>query len=410
MRQLGTPLSQTLHLSASTAIEPPVILLEMKFYRIDDLPPYVFATVDQLKRELRREGHDVVDLGFGNPDLPSPAIAVEKLREAARRPANHRYSASRGIEHCARGQRALRAPIRRQLDPETAGGEHDRREGRSRTPAVGARGRGDTSSCRPRATRFTSSRRDSRVRRSSTRPPRRHRRDRGGVGDVRRRRGRDRLVPAQPDDGRRDAGACSGSSTSRASASSCSCTTSRTPTSPSTATTLRPCSQAEGADECAVELYSLTKSFSMAGWRVGFVVGRAEVVAALAKLKSYLDYGTFQPIQIAATVTLREAADYPRELCEIYRAAGTRSAPGSRARAGTSSRRSGRCSSGRRCRSAAGARLPRGRASPGARGERRGQPRHRLRRRRRGPRALRADRERAADRPGDARIKRLLEH
>jgi len=77
--------------------------------------------------------------------------------------------------------------------------------------------------------------------------------------------------------------------------------------------------QAEGAHERAVELYSLTKSFSMAGWRVGFAVGNAEAVAALAKLKSYLDYGTFQPIQIAATVTLREAIGYPDELCETYR-------------------------------------------------------------------------------------------
>jgi alanine-synthesizing transaminase len=57
----------------------------------------------------------------------------------------------------------------------------------------------------------------------------------------------------------------------------------------------------------------------MAGWRVGFVLGRADVVGALAKLKSYLDYGTFQPIQIASTVTLREAPEYPAEVCEIYR-------------------------------------------------------------------------------------------
>jgi alanine-synthesizing transaminase len=76
--------------------------------------------------------------------------------------------------------------------------------------------------------------------------------------------------------------------------------------------------QAEGADECAVELYSLTKSFSMAGWRVGFVLGRADVVEALAKLKSYLDYGTFQPIQIAATVTMNEASDYPAEVNAVY--------------------------------------------------------------------------------------------
>ena len=92
----------------------------MKFYRIDDLPPYVFATVDQLKRELRHEGHDVVDLGFGNPDLPSPAIAVEKLREAALRPANHRYSVSRGIEQL---RRAVSEHYARRfgvtIDPET---------------------------------------------------------------------------------------------------------------------------------------------------------------------------------------------------------------------------------------------------------------------------------------------------
>jgi alanine-synthesizing transaminase len=62
----------------------------------------------------------------------------------------------------------------------------------------------------------------------------------------------------------------------------------------------------------------MTKSFSMAGWRVAFLVGNAEVVAALAKLKSYLDYGTFQPIQIAATVTLNEAVDYPTEVNEVY--------------------------------------------------------------------------------------------
>jgi alanine-synthesizing transaminase len=78
--------------------------------------------------------------------------------------------------------------------------------------------------------------------------------------------------------------------------------------------------QAEGAKEVAVELYSMTKSFSMAGWRVAFLVGNPEVVAALAKLKSYLDYGTFQPIQIAATVTLNEAPDYPKEALAIYQA------------------------------------------------------------------------------------------
>src|SRR5919109_4656065 len=69
----------------------------LEFRRIGGLPPYVFATINNLTLELRRAGEDVVDLGFGNPDLPSPPAAVEKLREAAEKAHNHRYSASRGI-------------------------------------------------------------------------------------------------------------------------------------------------------------------------------------------------------------------------------------------------------------------------------------------------------------------------
>jgi alanine-synthesizing transaminase len=77
--------------------------------------------------------------------------------------------------------------------------------------------------------------------------------------------------------------------------------------------------QVPGAKDVAVELYTLTKSFSMAGWRVGFMVGNAEVVAALGRLKSYLDYGTFQPIQIAAIVTMNEEPEFPKQVCEIYK-------------------------------------------------------------------------------------------
>ena len=72
--------------------------------------------------------------------------------------------------------------------------------------------------------------------------------------------------------------------------------------------------QVPGAKDVAVELYTMTKSFSMAGWRVGFVVGNREIVQALTKLKTYLDYGTFQPIQIAAIVAMNEAPDYPKEI------------------------------------------------------------------------------------------------
>ena len=69
----------------------------MELRRIQGLPPYVFAEIDQLKLQARRAGHDVIDLGFGNPDIPSPDVAVEKLAEAVHNPRNHRYSASRGI-------------------------------------------------------------------------------------------------------------------------------------------------------------------------------------------------------------------------------------------------------------------------------------------------------------------------
>src|SRR5271170_3785688 len=69
----------------------------MEFRRINGLPPYVFAEIDALKLAARRAGDDVIDLGFGNPDIPSPDVAVEKLTEAAHNPRNHRYSSSKGI-------------------------------------------------------------------------------------------------------------------------------------------------------------------------------------------------------------------------------------------------------------------------------------------------------------------------
>src|SRR5688572_2666018 len=92
----------------------------MEFRRITNLPPYVFTIINGLKIEARRAGADVIDLGFGNPDIPSPSIAVEKLIEAARNPRNHRYSMSRGLPKLRRAicdfyERAYDVT----LDPET---------------------------------------------------------------------------------------------------------------------------------------------------------------------------------------------------------------------------------------------------------------------------------------------------
>src|SRR6202522_1556254 len=92
----------------------------MEFRRINSLPPYVFATINELRDAGRKSGKDVIDLGFGNPDLPSPDVAVEKLAEAAHLARNHRYSSSRGIP---RLRRAIADPSLSkfgvELDPET---------------------------------------------------------------------------------------------------------------------------------------------------------------------------------------------------------------------------------------------------------------------------------------------------
>ncbi|HEV7640360.1 MAG TPA: aminotransferase class I/II-fold pyridoxal phosphate-dependent enzyme [Gaiellaceae bacterium] len=292
----------------------------MKFYRIDDLPPYVFATVDQLKRQLRREGRDVIDLGFGNPDIPSPDIAVEKLREAALNPRNHRYSVSRGIDQLrlAAAEHYERS-FGVSLDPETQiASTIGAKEGLAHLMWVLV-DRDETVVVPTPA--YPIHRVAPRLAGATVVTPRAD----GGIEAI-----AEAVQATRPK-----------------------VVIVSFPHNPTTAVATADEMQrlvdlarehdfllvhdfayadvafdghkppsilaADGALDCAVELYSLTKSFSMAGWRVGFVLGRADVVGALAKLKSYLDYGTFQPIQIAATVTLREVPEYPAEVCEIYR-------------------------------------------------------------------------------------------
>ncbi len=298
----------------------------MEFRRITNLPPYVFTIIDGLKVEARREGVDVVDLGFGNPDLPSPAVAVEKLAEAAHNSRNHRYSSSRGIPKLREAVADLY--LRRfgvTLDPDreviaTIGAK----EGFSHLMWV---------LLQPG---------DAALVPSPSYPIHIWGPHLAGA-DV-------REIPMSTDadffENIREAYEYSWPKPRVIVLSF--------PHNPTTACVdveffqrvvdfarekevivvhdnayaelgfdgYEPPSilQAEGAKECAVELYSMTKSFSMAGWRVAYLVGNAEVVQALAKLKSYLDYGTFQPIQIAATVTLNEDPDHPREVQPIYQA------------------------------------------------------------------------------------------
>jgi alanine-synthesizing transaminase len=296
----------------------------MDFRRIPSLPPYVFAEIDRLKLELRRGGEDVIDLGFGNPDLPSPDIAVEKLREAAENPRNHRYSASRGIPNLRRAvceRYASRYGV--ELDPETEA-----------IATMGAK----EGFCHLFWVLVEPG--DAVLVPTPSYPIHLFAPALAGASVAQ--------VPVE--DGDFFEGVLETYERSRPRPRVVVCSFPHNPTTrlvdeqqlqrlvdwarehdvllvhdfayadiafdgyepPSLLA-------AEGALECSVELYSLTKSFSMAGWRVGFVLGRADVVAALAKLKSYLDYGTFQPIQIASIVAMREASDYPLEVAEIYR-------------------------------------------------------------------------------------------
>lgn len=306
----------------------------MEFRRINGLPPYVFAQIDALKLQARRAGRDVIDLGFGNPDLPSPAIAVEKLAEAAHNPRNHRYSASRGIPKVRQAISALY--LRRfgvELDPDTeVVSTIGAKEGMSHLMLV-LLGPGD-SALVP----------------SPSYPIHIYAPLFAGA-EVRMVRLEGTGVDGTPASEAFFANLIESWESAwpkpRVIVLSF-------PHNPTTAcvdlawmqrmvdfareheTVLvhdfayadiafdgyRPPSILEvpGAKDVAVELYSLTKSFSMAGWRMAFLVGNAEVVQALTKLKSYLDYGTFQPIQIAAIVTMNEVPDYPKFINETYQA------------------------------------------------------------------------------------------
>src|SRR5665213_3858292 len=304
----------------------------MDFRRINALPPYVFAEVDALKLAARRAGDDVIDLGFGNPDIPSPDIAVEKLVEAARNPRNHRYSSSRGIPKLREAVADLY--LRRfgvQLDPDrqvvtTIGAK----EGLSHLMWVLV-GPGDTALVP-----------------SPSYPIHIYAPLFAGA-DIR----MVRLEGLGQDEA--DAGEAFFANLMEAWESAFPkprVVIFSFPHNPTTACIdlatmarmvefarehdvvlvhdfaysdtsfdgYRPPSILEvpGAEDVAVELYTMTKSFSMAGWRVGFMVGNAAIVQALTKLKSYLDYGTFQPIQIAAIVAMNEVPDYPKVINDIY--------------------------------------------------------------------------------------------
>ena len=296
----------------------------MEFRRITNLPPYVFTIIDGLKVAARRAGEDVIDLGFGNPDLPSPPTAVDKLCEAVRNPRNHRYSASRGIPKLRQAVADLYA--RRfgvELDPETeAITTIGAKEGFSHLmwvllqPGDAALVPSPSYPIHIWGPLFAGA----------------------DVREIPVGTGEDFFENVKQ--------------SYRFSWPRPRVIVLAFPHNPTTTCVdldfmqrmvdfalenevllvhdnayaelgfdgFRPPSilQAAGAKQCAVEHNSMTKAYSMAGWRMAYLVGNAEAVQALAKLKSYLDYGAFQPIQIAATVTLNEDPDHPERAQAVY--------------------------------------------------------------------------------------------
>ncbi|MEM9517626.1 MAG: aminotransferase class I/II-fold pyridoxal phosphate-dependent enzyme, partial [Actinomycetota bacterium] len=306
----------------------------MEFRRIENLPPYVFSIINGLKIEARQAGADVVDLGFGNPDIPSPRVAVDKLAEAARNPRNHRYSLSRGLPKL---REAIAGYYKDHwdvdLDPEleitnTIGSK----EGFSHlmwvlldhddaaivpSPSYPIHIYGPLfagSDLRQVPMRFLA---DPEAREQFNDDFMASLETAYDVGWPKPRV----LVMSFPHN---PTGACVDLPFMQRVVDFCRERDMVVINDFAYADVgfdgYRPPSilQADGAKECAVELYSMTKSFSMAGWRSAFLVGNAEVVQALVKLKSYLDYGMFQPVQIAATVTINEAPDFPKEVCATY--------------------------------------------------------------------------------------------
>jgi alanine-synthesizing transaminase len=300
--------------------------MDYRFPLIEKLPPYVFAVINQLKMEARRRGEDIIDLGMGNPDLPTPEPIVEKMIEAANNPRNHRYSASRGIPN-------LRVEISRwyarryhvEIDPETeAIATIGAKEGFSHLvlalvqpgdrvivpdPSYPIHSFAATiAGCELiklpiddsaeemmdalRKLEFPRSQQPKLLVLSFPHNPTTTCVDKEFFEEavaIARERGyliiHDLAYADLVFDGYR---------------------------APSIF-------EAPGAKEVAVEMFSMSKSYSMAGWRVGFCVGNRQAVAALTRLKSYLDYGIFQPIQIASIIALRDCDHVVPEIVDVYR-------------------------------------------------------------------------------------------
>jgi len=300
--------------------------MEQEFHRIKRLPPYVFAEVNAMKARARAAGEDIIDLGMGNPDQPTPKHIVDKLIEAAQNPRAHRYSMSRGIPGLRKalcGYYARRFNI--ELDPEsetivTLGSK----EGLANLAAA-ITSPGDVMLVpNPSypihpfgfiiaggAVRHIPVTPDKEFLVALDRAVRAFRAEAGGAGSSTTRRTRQPCLPIWTSTVR--------SSISAAITASGFCRTSPIPKSTSTTCRRPPILQVPGAKDIAIEFTSMSKTYNMPGWRIGFAAGNKTLISALSRIKSYLDYGAFTPLQVAAAAALNGPQDCVAEIRQMYK-------------------------------------------------------------------------------------------
>jgi alanine-synthesizing transaminase len=296
-----------------------------EFHRIRRLPPYVFEQVNRAKAAARNAGADIIDLGMGNPDLPTPAHVIEKLKDTVGKPRTDRYSASRGIAGLRRAQAAYyerRFGVR--LNPETqVVATLGSKEGFANV-AQAITGPGDVilvpnPSYPIHAFGFLMA--GGAIRSVSAEPVPQffEALERAVIHSIPKPLGVVVCYPANPTayvadlDFYRDLVAFAkrhGILVLSDLAYAEVYFDGKPPPS---------VLQVPGAIDVTVEFTSMSKTFSMPGWRIGFAVGNERIIAALARVKSYLDYGAFTPVQVAATAALNGPEDCIRDMRDTYR-------------------------------------------------------------------------------------------
>ncbi|WP_103718852.1 LL-diaminopimelate aminotransferase [Bosea psychrotolerans] len=296
------------------------------FHRIKRLPPYVFEQVNKIKAAERAKGVDIVDLGMGNPDLPAPRHVIEKLVETAGKPRTDRYSASKGIGGLRRAQaHYYERRFGVKLNPETqVVATLGSKEGFANM-AQAITGPGDVvlvpnPSYPIHAFGFLMAGGVIRSVPAEPTPAFFPALERAIIHSVPKPIALVTCYPANPTaftaslDFYRDLVAFAKKHElillSDLAYAEVYFDDSNPPPS---------MLQVPGAIDVAVEFTSMSKTFSMAGWRMGFAVGNERLLAALARVKSYLDYGAYTPIQVAAAAALNGPDDCIREMREIYR-------------------------------------------------------------------------------------------